>query len=118
IVKGSSAEVCREKVEMIQLLAGVSKVEFVEAKPASSIGTVGTGFEAFIIVDENINKEQLLARFRKTIEKEQGYAKMSENKLNGNFAKHAPAEVVAAEREKLEEGLRRIEKLNSYINSL
>ena len=43
---------------------------------------------------------------------------MSEYKLNGNFAKHAPAEVVAAEREKLEEGLRRIEKLNSYINSL
>ncbi|MGN0725051.1 MAG: valine--tRNA ligase [Treponema sp.] len=116
--KGSSAEVCYEKVEMIQLLAGVANVEFVSEKPESSIGTVGTGFEAFIIVDENINKEQLLQRFKKTLEKEQGYAKISESKLNGNFAKHAPAEVVAAERAKLEEGLRRIEKLNSYIKNL
>ena len=118
VSKGSSAEVCYEKVEMIQLLAGVANVEFVSEKPESSIGTVGTGFEAFIIVDENINKEQLLQRFKKTLEKEQGYAKISESKLNGNFAKHAPAEVVAAERAKLEEGLRRIEKLNSYIKNL
>ena len=79
---------------MIQLLAGVAKVEFVDAKPASSIGTVGKGFEAFILVDESINKEQLIARFQKTIEKETGYARMSENKLNGNFAKHAPANLV------------------------
>ncbi|MDY2924721.1 MAG: valine--tRNA ligase [Treponema sp.] len=118
VSKASSAEVCYEKVEMIQLLAGVANVEFVSEKPESSIGTVGTGFEAFIIVDENINKEQLLQRFKKTLEKEQGYAKISESKLNGNFAKHAPAEVVAAERAKLEEGLRRIEKLNSYIKNL
>ena len=118
VSKGSAAEVCREKVEMIQLLAGVKTVDFVEAKPASSIGTVGSDFEAFIIVDESINKEQLLARFKKTLEKEQGYARMSENKLNGNFAKHAPANLVEEEKQRLADSNKKIVTLESYIKEL
>ena len=103
---------------MIKLLAGLANVEFVEAKPQSSIGTVGTGFEAFILIDENINKDQLIARFKKTIETEKGYAAKSQAKLGGSFAQHAPQEVVQAEKDKLEESLRMIEKLESYIASL
>ena len=118
IEKGSAAEVCREKVEMIQLLAGVAKVDFVEAKPASSIGTVGKGFESFILVDENINKEQLVARFQKTIEKEQGFARISENKLNGNFAKHAPENLIQEERDRLAESQRKIKTLECYLKEL
>ena len=118
VSKGSAAEVCREKVEMIQLLAGVKTVDFVEAKPASSIGTVGSDCEAFIIVDESINKEQLLARFKKTLEKEQGYARMSENKLNGNFAKHAPANLVEEEKQRLADSNKKIVTLESYIKEL
>ncbi|MCQ2602060.1 MAG: class I tRNA ligase family protein, partial [Treponema sp.] len=118
VTKGSDAEVCKEKVDMIKLLAGLSSVEFVESKPASSIGTVGTGFEAFILIDENINKDQLIARFKKTIETEKGYAAKSQAKLGGSFAQHAPAEVVQAEKDKLDESLRMIEKLESYIASL
>ncbi|WP_294428098.1 valine--tRNA ligase [uncultured Treponema sp.] len=118
IEKGSAAEVCREKVEMIQLLAGLSKVEFVDAKPTKSIGTVGVGFEAFIILDENINKEQLLVHFQKDLEKDQKDAERTEAKLNGKFAEHAPAEVVQAERDKLAETKRRIEKLGTYIEAL
>ena len=118
IEKGSSAEVAREKVEMIQLLAGVAKVDFVDTKPASSIGTVGIGFESFILVDESINKNQLIARFQKTLEKEQGYAKMSQNKLNGNFAKHAPENLVEEEKARLAESERKIATLESYIKDL
>ena len=118
IEKGSAAEVCREKVDMIQLLAGVAQTEFVEAKPAAAIGTVGTGFEAFILVDETINREQLLVRFQKALETEEGWVRRSESKLNGSFAQHAPAELVAEERAKMEESRRKIEKLRSYIESL
>ena len=118
IEKGSAAEVCREKVDMIQLLAGLSKVEFVESKPSKSIGTVGTGFEAFIILDENINKDQLLLHFQKDLEKDKKDAERTEAKLNGKFAEHAPAEVVQAERDKLAETKRRIEKLQGYIETL
>ena len=116
--KGSAAEVAKEKVEMIQLLAGVAKVEFVESKPASSIGTVGKGFEAFVLVDESINKEQLLSRFQKAMEKEQGYARMSENKLNGNFAKHAPQNLVDEEKARLAESQKKIATLAAYIEEL
>jgi len=116
--KGSAAEVAREKIEMIELLGGIAKVDFVDAKPASSIGTVGKGFEAFVLVDENINKEQLLSRFQKLLEKEKGYAQMSENKLNGNFAKHAPAELVQEEKDRLAESQKKIATLESYIKEL
>ena len=118
VEKGSEAEVCREKVEMIQLLAGIAKIDFVESKPESSIGTVGKGFESFILVDENINKEQLVTRFQKTLEKEEGYARMSENKLNGNFAQHAPENLIQEERDRLAESQRKIETLKGYLKEL
>ena len=118
VTKSSEAEVCFEKVEMIKLLAGCASVNFVEQKPSSSVGTVGLGFEAFIIVDTSINKDQLVARFKKEIETESGWVKKSEAKLSGNFAKHAPKEVVDAEIAKMEESKRKIEKLQSYIESL
>lgn len=118
IESASSAEVCREKVEEICLLAGLSKVEFIEEKPAKAIGTVGNGYEAFILLDENINKEQLLKHFNKDLEKEKSDAQKIEFKLNGKFAQHAPSDVVQAERDNLEAIKRRIEKLTSYVASL
>ena len=118
ITPGTHAEVIREKTDMIQLLAGVSAIDFVADKPARSIGTVGDGFEAFLLVDESINTEQLIARFNKEIASEESSVKRSESKLNGSFAQHAPAEVVQAERDALAESKRRIEKLRSYVNSL
>ena len=81
---------------MVELLAGVRQIDFVDNAPAKSIGTVGTGFEAFLLVDEGINTEQLKARFEKEIAEEEAVVKKSEAKLNGNFAQHAPAEVVQA----------------------
>ena len=118
ITKGSDAEVCHEKVEMIELLAGIKQVDFVDEKPSKAIGTVGNGFEAFVLVDESVNKDALIAKFNKSIETEKSDMARSENKLNGKFAEHAPAELVQAERDKLEECKRRIEKLESYIQNL
>lgn len=115
---GSAAEVIKEKTDMVELLAGVSKIDFVQSKPAGAIGTVGSGFEAFLLVDEGINKEQLKARFEKSIVTEETAIKKSEAKLSGKFAEHAPAEVVQAERDKLEESRRRVEKLSGYLKEL
>ncbi|MDE6737072.1 MAG: class I tRNA ligase family protein, partial [Treponemataceae bacterium] len=118
VVPGSDAESCREKTDLICLLAGVSDIDFVDAKPAQSIGTVGTGFEAFILIDAAVNKEQLRARFQKDIEKTTAEVARTEAKLGGKFAEHAPAELVQAEREKLDEAKRRIKTLHSYISAL
>ena len=103
---------------MIELLAGVAKIEFVNAKPEKAIGTVGEGFEAFLLVDESINKEQLVARFTKEIAAEEAVIKKCEAKLSGKFVEHAPADVVQAEKDKLESSKRRVEKLNSYVQAL
>ena len=103
---------------MIELLAGMKQVDFVESKPARAIGTVGSGFEAFLIVDESVNIDALKAKFNKEIETQTKYAENSERKLSGNFAQHAPAELVEEEKKKLAECQNRIEKLKSYLQSL
>ena len=118
ISKGSSAEVIKEKTDMVCLLAGISKVDFVESNPEKSIGAVGKGFEAFLLVDESVNKEQLRQKFTRDIEYETENVRRSTNKLNGKFAEHAPAEVVQEERNRMEEAQRRIEKLNLYLKNL
>ena len=100
------------------MLAGVAEITFVNRKPEKSIGTVGNGFEAFLLVDESINKESLAARFEKSIETENNLIQRSEAKLSGKFIEHAPAELIDAEKKKLEESRRRKEKLESYIRSL
>jgi len=43
---------------------------------------------------------------------------MSENKLNGNFAQHAPANLVQEERDRLAESQKKIATLESYIKEL
>lgn len=118
IEKNSAAEVCREKVDMISLLAGMREVDFVEKKPAKSIGTVGAGFEAFLLVDENVNTEQLKSRFEKEIESEKKFAQNSQKKLSGNFATHASKDLVEEEKRKLAAAQNRIEKLTSYLAEL
>ncbi|MBO5123524.1 MAG: valine--tRNA ligase [Spirochaetaceae bacterium] len=118
LASDSPAQVCREKADLIQLLAGVSAIDFTEIKPQRAIGAVGEGFEVFLLVEGSINLDQLLARFKKELANEQAFADKVSAKLSGKFAQNAPAQVVEAEREKLENTKRRIEKLISYIDSL
>lgn len=118
VTPGSDAEVCTEKTDMIKLLAGASQIDFITEKPAKSIGAVGTGFEAFLLIEGGINAEQLAARFCKELENEKNFLVKVEAKLSGKFAQNAPADIVAAEREKRDNAQRRIEKLTSYLQSL
>lgn len=120
--KGSDAEAAREKAEIIRLLAGVSDIQFIaraEDRPAGAIGTVGPGYEAFILVGGGIDPAQLAERFRKEAEKERQAAQRVEAKLaNEAFARNAPQEVVEAERAKLAEIQRRVGKLDGYVKDL
>lgn len=118
ITAGSSAEISHEKPDIIKLLAGVRNIDFVDGKPEKAIGTVGEGFEAFILVDESINTEQLLARFKKELASESAFVQKAQAKLSGKFAQNAPKDVVEAEKLKMENAQRRIEKISSYIEQL
>lgn len=117
ISKGTSAEVCTEKTDIIKLLAGIADIEFVDLKVDGAIGTVGNGFEAFIKIDGSINVEQLKARFTKEITTEKAFIAKVDAKLAGKFAQNAPKDVVEAEKEKRANAIRRVEKLESYLKS-
>lgn len=118
----SDACAAREKTDIIQLLAGLSRVDFLSSpqdRPKGAIGAVGAGFEAFVLAGEGIDPAQLIARFSKEIEKErQAHARLEAKLSNRNFVDNAPGEVVAAERDKLAAMDRRIAKLESYIGDL
>ena len=118
INSGSAAEICKEKTDLIKLLAGLSTVNFVSEKPEKSIGTVGEGFESFIILDGAVDTAALKARFQKEYQTESAFIAKTEAKLAGKFATNAPQEVVQAEREKLEKNKLLVAKLKSYIDSL
>ncbi|OJF76108.1 MAG: valine--tRNA ligase [Treponema sp. CETP13] len=119
ITKGSHAEVCEEKIDLIKLLAGVKSINFVDNKPESAIGAVGEGFEAFVLTGgSSVDLVQLKARFQKELAKEQGFIDKCTKKLNGKFSQNAPEKVVAAEREKKVAAERRAEKLKSYLINL
>ncbi|MGP1587837.1 MAG: valine--tRNA ligase [Treponemataceae bacterium] len=118
VASGSASEVCTEKTDLIKLLAGVKEVTFVSEKPSNAIGTVGKDFEAFILVDESINKEQLTARFNKEIAAESAFVSKVNAKLSGKFAQNAPKEIVEAEKVKRDDAQRKIDKLKSYLERL
>ena len=118
ITQGSSAEVCKEKIDIIKLLAGIGEIEFVENKIDGAIGTVGNGFEAFIKIDGSVNVDQLKTRFTKELTTEKAFIAKVDAKLAGKFAQNAPKEVVEAEKEKRANAARRVEKLESYLQNL
>lgn len=122
VEKGFPAEAAKEKTDIICLLAGLSGVDFLESpknKAKGSIGTVGKGFEAFIVPGEGADPEKMVQKFKKELEKEEGnFSKLKGKLSNEKFVANAPAEVVEGEKEKLNEIQRRIEKLKAYVSEL
>ncbi|MEL3912792.1 valine--tRNA ligase [Treponema pedis] len=122
IEKSSPAEAAFENTEIIKMLSGLAELNFIqslEEKPASSIGTAGAGFEAFLITGEAVDIAQLKVRFTKELEKNTANAAKIEAKLKTeNFVKNAPEEVIAGEKEKLEQLLRMCGKLKGYLKAL
>ena len=84
--------------------------------------TAPTGFVPHALVQTNAGVSDIEMRadahFEKSIAAEQAAIQRSEAKLSGKFAEHAPAEVVQAEKDKLEESRRRVEKLSGYVREL
>ena len=114
---------------LIKLLAGVNALEMETAadagapaggkRPHGSIGMAGNGFEVFVFVGEAVDTAALKKKFTKDYEKDTGFINALRAKLeNGQFIKNAPPQLVAAEKIKLEETLKRTEKLESYLKDL
>jgi valyl-tRNA synthetase len=113
----------QDNAGLVKLLAGIGDLIIEEksggVRPAGSIGLVGSGFEAFVYIAEAVDLALLKKKFSKDIEKDHAFILTLEAKLrNENFLKNAPPELVAGERTKLEDALKRIDKLEAYIKDM
>ena len=120
--QGERAAFLRENAPLVRLLAGLGDLEIAPAeaaRPAGSIGLVGSGFEAFVFIGGAEDAAALRQKFSRDIEKDRKFIQGLQAKLaNANFLNNAPPELVAGERLKLEEALRRTSKLESYIKDM
>jgi len=104
---------------LIGLLAGGPPPETASSRPDGAVALVGRGFEAYAFVKESVDASKLLEKLRKDLDKDEQYAARVGAKLaNPGFIASAPADVVAKEREKLDEAQRRAGKYRHYLEEL
>jgi valyl-tRNA synthetase len=80
---------------------------------------VGKGFEAHALIRDLIDLDKEMGRMKKTLEKNRQMLGQTEKKLsNERFTSRAPAEVIAKEKDKLEEFKQAITKMEAYLKDL
>jgi valyl-tRNA synthetase len=121
------AETLESQAELVKLLAGMGELELQppansntageSARPQGSIALVGNGFEAFVFITGEAGA--LKQKFNRDIEKDRKFIAGLTAKLgNEKFLTNAPAALVAEEKVKLEDAVKRTEKLSAYIRDL
>ena len=79
--------------------------------------TVGKAFEAHVYIRDLIDVDKEKAKLQKNLDKNKKMLMGTEKKLaNEKFTANAPAEVIAKEKEKLEEFRNAIEKMTAYLS--
>jgi valyl-tRNA synthetase len=107
--------------ELVALLMGAGELAFDgrEIERKGAIPVVGSGFEAFVHLRELIDVSRETARLSKELAGIEAQRGRTQAKLaNDSFLAKAPPEVVAREREKLEELGRRRSKIEEYLRDL
>jgi valyl-tRNA synthetase len=117
---------------LVKLLAGIGELETPAVHggasggcsepikaPSGSIGLAGNEFEAFVFIAEAADMKFLKEKFAKELERDSKFIESRKAKLaNENFIKNAPPELVAGEKQKLEDSLSRKTKLESYMRDM
>ncbi len=121
--------VLKDNEQLVKLLAGISEMEIKTTgggtggaagnRPAGSIGMAGSGFEVFVFIAEAVDITALKQKFNKDLERDRAFIRGLQTKLaNEQFVKNAPPELVSAEKTKLEDGLARTNKIESWLHDL
>jgi valyl-tRNA synthetase len=118
----------RQNEQLVKLLAGIGEMKIETAdgtggaegnRPSGSIGMAGSGFEVFVFIAEAVDITALKQKFNKDLERDRTFIRGLQAKLaNEQFVKNAPPELVAAEKAKLEDGLARTNKIESWLRDL
>ena len=105
--------------DMLKRLARLSDVSFADAVPPESIGLVVHGESAALPLAGIVDIAAEKARLKKEIEKNRGEISKIDAKLgNADFMKRAPEEVVEEQRERREEAVLRVSKLEDALQRL
>jgi valyl-tRNA synthetase len=107
--------------KIIEVLGRVEPLEIKERaeKPHHAAGFVLGSIEVFIDLEGVVDFEKERARLEKEVATVAPYAKSLEKKLSvGDFAKHAPPDVVEKEKQKLAEAQEKLTKLNEQLKQL
>jgi valyl-tRNA synthetase len=118
-------EIFRRNEGLIKLLAGIGDLQ-IEAgggdssnRPEGSVGMALNGFEAFVFVAEAVDTAALKKKFINDLERDRKYIDSLRAKLaNEQFIKNAPESLVEEQKIKLEETLKRTEKISNYLKDL
>jgi valyl-tRNA synthetase len=125
--EGEEEQVLSAHEGLVKLLAGIGELDIrghggaspEAVRPEGSVGLVGSGFEAFVFIAEAVDTAALKQKFGRELERDRKFIQGLKAKLtNEQFLKNAPPELVAGERTKLEESLKRTGKLESYLRDL
>jgi valyl-tRNA synthetase len=113
--------VLADHLQLVRMLTNAPELSLDagEQERQGTIPVVGSGFEAFVHVRELLDLDRENARLAKELSGLGELVQRTRAKLgNAAFLDKAPAEVVAKEREKLEELARRQEKIRGYLRDL
>jgi len=105
--------------ETIRRLARLSEISFAPVAPRSSAQMIVRGVVAALPLEGVIDIGAETARLGKEIAKEEGEVKKVDAKLgNADFVRRAPEEVVEENRERKQDALARIEKMQAALERL
>jgi len=115
----AGADFIRSNAELVGLLVNGPAPTEAPGRPEGTVALVGKGFEAYAFVKESVDTAKLVEKLRKEIERDKAYVERTRAKLaNPGFLSSAPADIVAREREKLEETERKVGKYEHYVEEL
>jgi valyl-tRNA synthetase len=121
-LNGERERVLDQNRGLVKLLAGIGELEIETAagtRPAASVALVGNGFEVFVFVAEAVDTAALKQKFGRDLERDRKFIQGLRAKLaDERFVKNAPAELVEGEKAKLDESLKRADKIESYLRDL
>jgi len=104
---------------LIQKLAAISDLSFVDAAPAAAVGFVAGGSEFFVPLEGQIDTAAERERLQKEIAYAQGFRESVLKKLgNEKFAANAKPEVLDRERQKLADAEAKITALEQALGAL
>jgi valyl-tRNA synthetase len=103
---------------VLQKIANISEVVFVEEKPVASYSIIIKSEEYFLPVGENVNIQDEIEKLNKELTYTKGFLISVDNKLgNERFMANAKPEVIAIETKKKNDALQRITAIEEQLKS-